>query len=295
MDNPSPSSPPPLELTKSRIATLATFAAATVIWIPVAGETSGVASKISHVLGFAVWLSCVILVLRDSSTKLRRRMGILLGCIALLAFCDIQTSLSDANFFRLGIPFGICAFLPAIIMARTDPGVIRYRFWPGNFRKIDVIYTILSIPLAWLVLKFYGWANLALFNDQLFSHWTMPPEMDPIQIRRLFVGINMVGIWDELFFVNVVYATLRSLFSYRVSNALQAVVYTSVLFDMAFTGAGVVIVAIFAWTQGSMFEKSESLLWVLIVHLIVDFFLVAAIVNFYYPGTGMGILLRHGM
>ncbi|MEM1297238.1 MAG: CPBP family glutamic-type intramembrane protease, partial [Verrucomicrobiota bacterium] len=113
--------------------------------------------------------------------------------------------------------------------------------------------------------------------------------------RRLFIGINMVGIWDELFFVNVVYAVFRSLFSYRVSNALQAVVYTSVLFDMAFTGAGVVIVAIFAWTQGSMFEKSESLIWVLIVHLIVDFFLVAGIVNFYYPGTGMGILLRHGM
>ena len=43
-----------------------------------------------------------------------------------------------------------------------------------------------------------------------------------------------------------------------------------------------------------MFEKSESLLWVLIVHLIVDFFLVAAIVQSYYPSYGLDFLWRHG-
>ncbi len=43
------------------------------------------------------------------------------------------------------------------------------------------------------------------------------------------------------------------------------------------------------------FEKSESLLWVLIVHLIVDFFLVAAIVHSYYPSYGLDYLWRHGM
>ena len=64
---------------------------------------------------------------------------------------------------------------------------------------------------------------------------------------------------------------------------MQAVLYTAVLFDMAFTGLGIFIVFFFAWTQGNMFEKSESLLWVLIVHLIVDFFLVAFIVQTHYP------------
>ena len=54
------------------------------------------------------------------------------------------------------------------------------------------------------------------------------------------------------------------------------------------------IVFAFAWTQGAMFEKSESLLWVLIVHLIVDYFLVAMIVQTYYPGYGLDFLWRKG-
>jgi hypothetical protein len=43
-----------------------------------------------------------------------------------------------------------------------------------------------------------------------------------------------------------------------------------------------------------MFEKSEGLLWVLIVHLIVDYFLVAFIVQFYYPDYGLDFLWRKG-
>ena len=34
-------------------------------------------------------------------------------------------------------------------------------------------------------------------------------------------GINGVGIWDELFFVNTVYAVLRSLFPYRTVDQLH--------------------------------------------------------------------------
>ena len=110
---------------------------------------------------------------------------------------------------------------------------------------------------------------------------------------RLFVGINSVGIWDELFFVNVSFAVLRSLFRFRTANAIQAVLYTSVLYDMAFTGIGPFIVYLFAWTQGAMFEESENLLFVLVVHLIVDAFLISAIVGFHYPGHHLDFLWFH--
>jgi hypothetical protein len=83
--------------------------------------------------------------------------------------------------------------------------------------------------------------------------------------------------------VNTVYAILRGIFPARIANAAQAVVYTSVLYDMAFTGHGIWIVYLFALTQGVMYEKSRVLLYVLIVHLIVDAFLVMAILQYYYP------------
>jgi hypothetical protein len=113
--------------------------------------------------------------------------------------------------------------------------------------------------------------------------WPLPPEPDPATLTRPFRGINAVGIWDELFFINTVYALLRSLFSYPIANALQAVVYTAVLYDMAFVGIGPILVFGFALTQGAMFERSNHLLYVLCVHLIVDLFLYRAIVLGQFP------------
>ena len=52
---------------------------------------------------------------------------------------------------------------------------------------------------------------------------------------------------------------------------------------MAFTGVGPIVVYAFALTQGAMYERSRCLLYVLIVHLIVDAFLVFAILQYHYP------------
>jgi hypothetical protein len=273
-----------LPFTKSRIAMLVSFALATILLIPAH----------QFIAGGIFAIVCVILIAQDPEPQLRRRIGILLGCVILLGVTDINPSLSNENFLKVGIPFTLVIALPGVIQYFGDRGIIRYRFWPKIWRKQDIIYTILSIPLAWVVLKSYDWGNRTFFEDELFRHWLLPAEPDAMEIRRLFIGINLVGIWDELFFVNVCFALFRSLFQFRVANTMQAVVYTAVLFDMAFTGCGVFIVFAFAWTQGAMFEKSESLLWVLIVHLIVDYFLVAMIVQTYYPGYGLDFLWRKG-
>ena len=273
-----------LDLTPRRIALLVAYVASTILLIPAQ----------QMILGLLCMAAAVCLAATDWEAKLRRRMGVLLGCVVILGLCDINPSIEYDNFFRVGIPFSLVILLPSIILRSGDEGVIRYRFLPRVWRKQDLIYTIISIPLAWIVLKGYAWGNLTLLGDELFRHWTLPPEPDPEAIKRLFLGINLVGIWDELFFVNTAFALLRSLFNFRVANAMQAVLYTAVLYDMAFTGLGIFIVFLFAWTQGSMFEKSESLLWVLIVHLIVDYFLVAFIVQTYYPTFGLDFLWRKG-
>ena len=230
-------------------------------------------------LGVPVFLGALWFVLRDETPALRRRLGVLLACVAILTITDINTSLTTANFLQLGIPFALVVFFPGVVLARTDPGVIRYRLWPRRFRRLDLFYVIISIPLSWALLKFYWW-----MNPFMPTHWILPAAFDRLQVTRLIVGINSVGIWDELFFVNVSFAVLRSLFRFRTANAVQAVLYTSVLYDMAFTGIGPFIVGLFAWTQAAMFEESENLLYVLVVHLIVDAFLVMAILSYHYPG-----------
>lgn len=273
-----------LELTPRRLAMLICFALATILLIPAQ----------QFWLGAVLAAASGALIFTDPETKVRRRLGMLLLTLLILGACDINPSLDNRNFLALGIAFTLVILIPYVMQFWGDRGVIRYQFWPTHWRKHDVIYALLSIPLAWLVLRAYEWGNLVLFDDELFRHWVLPPEPDETMIRRLFIGINLVGIWDELFFINTAFALLRSLFRFQVANVLQAIIYTAVLYDMAFTGLGAVVVFAFALTQGSMFEKSEGLLWVLLVHLIVDYFLVAFIVQTYYPTYGLDFLWRKG-
>ncbi len=231
-------------------------------------------------LGVPALLVCGGLLLKDEEPALKRRMGVLLGCVVVLALADINTGLSNRNFLQLGLPFAAVVLGPALILRKSDPTVISFALWPRRFRWVDILYLVISVPLAYFLLKFYWWVN-----PSMPSHWALPARETAEQTTRLIVGINAVGIWDELFFVNTSFAILRSLFGFKTANAVQAVLYTCVLYDMAFTGIGPLIVYLFAWTQGSMFEESENLLYVLLVHLIVDAFLVAAILGAYYPGT----------
>jgi hypothetical protein len=163
-----------LELTPRRKFLLAAFAAATILLIP-----AGL-----WIAGIPAFVLCAWLVATDPEPKLRRRLAILLGCVLILAACDINPGLSNENFLKVGIPFTLVIVLPSLIQHFGDRGIIRYRFWPVHWRKHDVIYTILSIPLAYAVLKGYEWGNRTFFDDELFRHWTLGAEADPAEIRR---------------------------------------------------------------------------------------------------------------
>jgi hypothetical protein len=125
-------------------------------------------------------------------------------------------------------------------------------------------------------------------SPEVTRNWILPPTPETEALWRLFLGINAVGIWDELFFVNTSFAILRSIFPFQIANLTQGVLYTAVLYDMAFTGVGPAFVYAFALTQGALYERAENLITVLIVHLIVDYFLFQEIVASYYPGISIG-------
>lgn len=252
-----------------RLAALAAFCVATVFLIALDQKP----------VGALAWLLSAYLVLRQDPA-FRRRMGVLLGSVAILSFAPIHTDTSNAHFIALGIPFLAVLVLPYWTLRLRDPGVIRYQIFPRRFRWRDMFYIAISIPLSWAAFEVY----FKVVNPEVPSHWFLPAERSTEAVWRLFVGINCVGIWDELFFVNTVFAVLRSIFPYRIANVGQAVVYTSVLYQMAFTGLGPWLIFPFALTQGAMFEGSENLLYVILVHLIVDAFLFAGIVGYYYPG-----------
>ena len=225
-------------------------------------------------LGASAWLTW-----RTNDPSFRRRMLVLTGCVLLLAVSPINTQTDNIKFITLGLPFLAVIVLPWLLLRRSDPDVIVYRFWPKHFSWLEFGYVLLSIPLAWGGFRLYF-----TLSPEVPFNWALPAQPNDEALLRLFLGINAVGIWDELFFVNTSFAILRSVFPFSWANAAQTVVYTSVLVDMAFRGWGPVFVAALAITQGIMFERSKVLIYVLAVHLIVDYFLFQEIVTAYYPG-----------
>ena len=256
-------------------AVLVCFVAAAALLIPLAWWGPGLAA----------WGLCAALLLHSGDRAAQRRMGALLAVVLLLALVPIGTDLTLVNFVRLGATFLGALLVPLVILWRERPRLIEYRILPRHLSRLECAYVALSIPLSWAIvsLYFFNW------TPQMPLQWPLAADHGAAQVTRLILGINCVGIWDELFFINTVYGLLRGVFPARVANAAQAVVYTSVLYDMAFTGHGVWIVYLFALTQGTMYEKSRALLYVLIVHLIVDVFLVLAIVQHYYPNQSLTV------
>lgn len=256
-------------LTPVHFIALCGFSVTTILLIPLEWYLSGL----------AVWALTAWILVRSGDPVLQRNLGILLVAVLILGFAPIHTNLDTLHFFTLGIPFLAVVVGPYLYMRRRAPGELVWRFWPRSWAWRDVIYTLISVPLAWGIIQIYFFH----LNPELPTHWPIAPEHNAGDVTRLAIGINCVGIWDELFFINTVYVLLRRVFPARWANLAQAVVYTSVLYHMAFTGWGIVIVCLFALTQGVMYEKSSVLLYVLIVHLIVDLFLVLAILQYHAP------------
>ena len=208
----------------------------------------------------------------------RKRYLAFAASLLVLALAPISTDTSLRGFLLLGGCFTLVLVLPTLFLRGKD-APITFAFWPRRLEPLELFYTLLAAPLAWGAL----WLYFGVLSPEVPSNWALPPEPDTGELLRLFIGINLVGIWDELFFINIGYAVLRQLFGPRTANLAQAVIYTTVLWTMAFRGVGPIFVYLFALTQGAMYERSRVLLWVLVVHLIVDYFLFQRIVSAYYP------------
>lgn len=118
------------------------------------------------------------------------------------------------------------------------------------------------IVLGWLILPFY------FIESGVYENW--PTVTDADLIARLFIGVNAVGIWDELFFICTVFVLLMRHFPAALANLLQAVVFVSFLWELGYQSWGPVLTIPFALVQGFIFLRTRSLTYVVTVHLLFD-------------------------
>jgi membrane protease YdiL (CAAX protease family) len=193
--------------------------------------------------------------------------------LLLLGLTPITTDISFGHMLFMGIMLTLALALPYLISRFIfKEHYVKFKFHHGrNWYRSEILYIIITAFICYFLLPFY------LKNTQAYLNWTVTPGAS--YITRLFLGTNGLGIWDELFFVSTVLGIFRRFMPFSIANIAQAILFTSFLYELGFTGWGFIMIFVFALVQGYVFKKTESLFYVITIHLTLDLLLFLALLQ----------------
>ena len=208
---------------------------------------------------------------------LARHLTLIAASLVVLSTMSLAADLSDAGIARFAVVLGLAVAVPFL--------TVRYAFgedaivfpWRTGQRwsRFEYTYLAVVVTLGYLVLPPY------FIGSGSYRNW--PTVTEPDTIARLFLGVNAVGLWDELFFICVVFALLRRHFPFAAANVLQATVFVAFLWELGYRSWGPLLTVPFALLQGYIFARTRSLAYVVTVHLSFDLIIFMILVHAHTP------------
>lgn len=226
--------------------------------------------------GYVPLVAGVVLAWAVDRLLARHLALIALGQV-IISTISLKADLSNAGIARFAVVLGLAVVVPYTV-SRWALGerVIRFPMrggWPWT--RSQWAYIGVVIVAGYLILPYY------FIGAGVYRNW--PDVASANEIARLFVGVNAVGIWDELFFVATVFALLQRHFPVWLANLLQAVVFVSFLWELGYREWGPLLTVPFALIQGWIFSWARSLPYVITVHLLFDAVVFAVLVHAHRP------------
>ncbi|GAA1702245.1 hypothetical protein GCM10009792_23130 [Microcella alkalica] len=199
--------------------------------------------------------------------------------ITIVSLVSVEADISWLNILVLGTVFTAAVLVPFLIDRFVyKRKAIRFPWRSGRkWTRGEKVYLFATPALGWLILPFY------FITSGVYLNW--PDVETPSEIGRLFVGVNAVGTWDELFFICTCYALLLRHFRPWLANILQAIIFVSFLWELGYQAWGPLLTIPFALVQGMLFHRTKSLTFVLIVHLLFDLVVFLVIVHAHDPAA----------
>ncbi len=233
-------------------------------------------------LGYPVIVLALLLAYlldrRGLSNGLLKDLFLIAVGMVIVSTISVKADISWGNFFLVGVVLAVAVATPYLLSRFVfRDHAIRFP-WRGGRRWSTVQwgYFGLVLFLGWLILPFY------FITSGVYLNW--PVVVAPDEIGRLFVGVNAVGTWDELFFICTIFVLYRRHFPFWLANLLQMVIFVSFLWELGYQAWGPLLTIPFALLQGFTFSITRSLTYVLIVHLLFDLVVFLVIVHARNPG-----------
>jgi membrane protease YdiL (CAAX protease family) len=228
--------------------------------------------------GHALLVLSVLLAWRVD-TELGRDLTLIGAGIAIVSTTSVAADLRWDRFFTLGAVLTAAVAVPLLLdrlWLRRRAIVFPWRTGT-RWTRVQGSYVV-DVPVL-------GWAILPAYFIHSGSYRNWPPVEEASELARFFVGVNFVGLWDELFFICTCFALLRRHFGLWTANVLQATVFVSFLWELGYRSWGPLLTIPFALLQGWIFNRTRNLTYVVVVHLLFDVIVFLAIVHAHNPQT----------
>ena len=182
---------------------------------------------------------------------------------------DISTEhmavMGTAMILAVGIPYAVSRFV-------TKDHAIRFPVRTGQpWTRAEKWYLPAVLLIGYALMPVY------MIRTGVYNNWPAVSDVDGI--ARLFLGTNVLGIWDELFFICTAFTLLRRHLPDWQANLLQAVLFTSFLWELGFHAWAPFFIFPFALLQARLFTVTKSLSYIVSVHLLFDFVLFLVLIH----------------
>lgn len=211
------------------------------------------------------------------SVQLFRDLSLITVGLFIMSFVPINTDISYQHMAVMGSAMIAIIALPYLISRYIYKDYAIHFPWHVQERwgKDKWLYLVFVGIIGYALLPFY------MISTGVYMNWPAANSAD--EVIRLFLGTNALGIWDELFFICMVLVLLRRHFPFWQANILQAILFTSFLFELGFGAWGPYMIFVFALIQGLIFKQTQSLLYVVAVHLLFDLILFMVLIHAHNP------------
>lgn len=202
-----------------------------------------------------------------------RHLALIAAGMVIISVVPLNADLSIPHMAAMGGVLALAVLVPWLVSRFAyREKIIRFPVNTGHKWPLAAkLYLIGVVALGYFILPGY------LITTDVYHNW--PDASEPTVFWRLFFGVNAVGIWDELFFICTTFTLLRRHFPDWLANILQAVVFSSFLWEIGYQAWGPLLTFPFALLQGYTFKLTKSLTYVVSVHLLFDLVLFLALVH----------------
>ncbi|TQL48178.1 CAAX prenyl protease-like protein [Homoserinimonas aerilata] len=207
---------------------------------------------------------------------LLRHLALIASGLIIISLVPLNADLSLGHMALMGGALALAVLVPWLVDRFVfRERIIRFPVRTGHRWSLTAkLYLLGVVALGYFILPVY------LISTDVFQNWPNAISTDdPTIFWRLFLGVNTVGIWDELFFVCTTFTLLRRHFPDWLANILQAVIFSSFLWEIGYEAWGPLLTFPFAMLQGYTFKLTKSLTYVVSVHLLFDLVLFLALVH----------------